>query len=451
MIAIIGGGPTGLAAAHELAQRGHTDWVLLEADNWGGLSGSFRDPASYVWDHGGHVVFSHYQEFDKILGSLFREEELMEHDRSSYVWVKDTWIPYPFQANVHMLPEPWRTWAINEQLDSEGWNGSGNFRSYFEAEMGRTTSKLFMEPYNEKVWTVPPSELGTNWLGERVASIDKDALRARVASGEPDIRWGPNNTFLYPAVGGTGEIWRRLAGTLPTENVKKNHHVTRIDAYNKVLYARMGGTNSFLTVPYDQLITTMPLDDLILTCNVMHGVHRPDGLRYNKVLVVGVGTRIPIENDSSWLYFPEATQPFYRATNFSKYSPLNAPNGKGSWMCEIGFPQHTVTRDVDVLQQATLTVTGLEQAGLLDPRDVEHLHTHWIHKAYPLPVIPRDGVLNILQPALENTHEIYSRGRFGAWKYEYGNQDHSVVWGLDVVRKILDGEEERQVAWRSAG
>jgi len=38
--------------------------------------------------------------------------------------------------------------------------------------------------------------------------------------------------------------------------------------------------------------------------------------------------------------------------------------------------------------------------------------------------------------------EIYSRGRFGAWRYEIGNMDHSVMMGVEAVNHILCGEKE---------
>jgi hypothetical protein len=38
--------------------------------------------------------------------------------------------------------------------------------------------------------------------------------------------------------------------------------------------------------------------------------------------------------------------------------------------------------------------------------------------------------------------DIYSRGRFGAWRYEIGNMDHSVMMGVEIVDRLLDGKPE---------
>ena len=40
-------------------------------------------------------------------------------------------------------------------------------------------------------------------------------------------------------------------------------------------------------------------------------------------------------------------------------------------------------------------------------------------------------------------HGIYSRGRFGAWRYEIGNTDHSVMQGVELAEFIVLGTPER--------
>ena len=104
MFVIIGAGPTGLGAAW---RRGA--WcapvppkprrsLLLSA------AASFVDEKGFVWDLGGHVVFSHYEYFDKLLDFLL-DNNWVDHVREAWVWMRERFIPYPFQNNIWRLPE----------------------------------------------------------------------------------------------------------------------------------------------------------------------------------------------------------------------------------------------------------------------------------------------------------------------------------------------------------
>lgn len=50
----------------------------------------------------------------------------------------------------------------------------------------------------------------------------------------------------------------------------------------------------------------------------------------------------------------------------------------------------------------------------------------------------RDAALDKAQPWLRE-HNIWSRGRFGSYKYEVANQDHSLMLGVEAVDNILFG------------
>ena len=57
------------------------------------------------------------------------------------------------------------------------------------------------------------------------------------------------------------------------------------------------------------------------------------------------------------------------------------------------------------------------------------------------PTIGRDDALAVIQPWLME-HDIYSRGRFGAWRYEIGNTDHSVMMGVELADHLVSGTAE---------
>ena len=70
--------------------------------------------------------------------------------------------------------------------------------------------------------------------------------------------------------------------------------------------------------------------------------------------------------------------------------------------------------------------------------------THTAHLGYPTPTLARETYLNSTIKALEQ-FQIYSRGRFGAWKYEVSNMDHSFMQGVEVVERLVQQKPERTV------
>ena len=83
-IVIIGSGPTGLGAACRLQQLGHSNWVMLESSkDLGGLATTIQDDNGFLWDMGGHVIFSHYRYFDTLLDAAVTEWVTHQRSRGS--------------------------------------------------------------------------------------------------------------------------------------------------------------------------------------------------------------------------------------------------------------------------------------------------------------------------------------------------------------------------------
>ena len=110
-------------------------------------------------------------------------------------------------------------------------------------------------------------------------------------------------------------------------------------------------------------------------------------------------------------------------------------------MTETSFSAH---KPADPATLTEAAVAGLVATTLIHPDDVARRTTTWemrVDYAYPVPSLTRDAALAVLQPALERLG-IQSRGRFGGWKYEVGNMDHSFMQGVQwAERLVLDQPE----------
>jgi protoporphyrinogen oxidase len=446
-IVILGAGPTGLGAAHRLRELGCNNFVVYEKEGHaGGLASSFTDVNGFTWDIGGHVQFSHYKYFDGLLDNLL-PNEWIHHERESWVWIRDLFVPYPFQNNIRRLPQADMLACLRGLIRAAtraNHQPLANFEEWILGSFGQGIADLFMLPYNFKVWAYPPREMAYQWIGERVAKVDLERVVVNILEGRDDPGWGPNNTFRFPLRGGTGETWRRLAARLAPGQLQLRKTVTQVATRQKEVHFADG-----TCATYDILISTLPLDVLVALSDVEQCKPAAQRLRFSTVHVVGVGmngTPPPHLRTKCWMYFPENNNPFYRATVFSNYSPNNVPQPGKQWslMLEVSeSPAKPVLRE-HVVESV---LDGLLATRLLPSRrDVVDTFHFIAPHGYPTPSLERDGVLQSVLPALEKV-DVYSRGRFGAWKYEVSNQDHSLMQGVEVVDR-LGGTGPEETLWR---
>jgi len=165
------------------------------------------------------------------------------------------------------------------------------------------------------------------------------------------------------------------------------------------------------------------------------------------------------------MYYPEDDCPFYRCTVFSHYAEKNAPASgvrlatqrlgdpslpvpdssarEGpywSLMFEVSESKQYKPVNLDTIVEET--IQGAINTKMISSTDeIVSIYYRRLEHGYPTPSLERDGVLEKALPLLQ-AQGIWSRGRFGSYKYEVANQDHSCVIGVEAADNILYGTKE---------
>ena len=400
---------------------------------------------------GGHVIFSHYRYFDELVDAGLEAAEALPSpndefwaaqegesgnstdtaangvgvkssslpgkssnklwntlQRVSYVRLKGRWVAYPFQNNISALSDDDKvsclTGLAQASVESARLAGTRprDFDEWILRTMGKGIADLFMRPYNFKVWAHPTTAMASEWLGERVAAPDVSRALGNVVRNVEDAGWGPNAVFRFPRRGGTGAIWRGVGALLPEDDCPF-YRATVFSNYSEKNCPPAGAALPTLCLAGDE----SGIDD-----DDEEGAKEKEGPYWSLMFEVSESDLKPVDCSPV---------------------PIGKAGGNGNGKGGKDWPAVVA----DCLRGAVAT-------GLLSAADeVVSLYHRRLEHGYPTPSLGRDAALQTALPWLQaEGRNVWSRGRFGSWKYEVGNQDHSLMLGVEAADAVLFGAAE---------
>ena len=396
---IIGAGVSGLSAARILGR----DAMILEKEaEPGGYCRSIRR-SGFVWDWSGH--FFHFRDEAQKQSFLnrFAPGELRLCEKDSRVLYQGALIPAPFQENLHELPRADMLDCLADLLCSE--NGHASYASFLDmlyARYGAATTDRFLRPYNEKLYACPLTTLDPEAMGRFFPGADRRRLaeRMRGARGE-----SYNSRFYYPKCGAAAFV-ESLCRELPPGVLQLSRTLCALDPK-----ARLALDSTGNRYHYRFLINTSPLP---LFLNLLGTEERAFAatLSWNKVLVFNLGFSQKTScRDAHWIYVPQRDLPFYRVGFYD-----NILDGdRASLYVEIGYPAQV---EPNVSEALRATLNALHRLGIIQPGN--KLLDHEAILMDPAYVHLRPGTEAAVRGVRETlaAQNIYSIGRYGAWRYD---------------------------------
>lgn len=391
---IVGGGVTGLSCANFLKGG---DWILCEAltEVGGYCKTIYQD--GFVWDYSGH--FFHFKtDFVKnMFLSKMENEELYDIKKRTGIIYENERIDFPFQKNIHQLPKQDFIDCLYDLINRPETEPD-NFLEMLYCNFGEGITDKFLKPYNEKLYSCDLSDLDLDAMGRffPYANLKDIVSNFKKASEE-----SYNSTFMYCKLGAYGFI-KSLVEDLDEERLLLNHRLVEVDRENKI--ARFSNGKE---ISYKFLISSIPFTRLL---DGIDDVEYDDNVyTYNKVLVFNLGFDRPSKTNDHWLYFPSKDLVFYRVGFYDNI----LSDDRMSLYVEIALSVNEEVSEDIMLERVMedLRVCGIvEDHNLVSHKSVlmDPAYVH-IKKESNADFIKRDKQLR--------ASEIYSIGRYGAWKY----------------------------------
>ncbi|MFL6415531.1 MAG: NAD(P)/FAD-dependent oxidoreductase [Bryobacteraceae bacterium] len=504
---IIGAGPAGLTAAHELLTR--TDivpLVLEKSDYIGGISRTVRYKGNRI-DIGGHRFFSKsdrvmqwwlnimpmqviegqhaqitYQQQTATVPAHLTPADphaddnvMLVRHRKSRIYFMRKFFSYPITLSGDTLSKLglWKTVKIGmSYLKAVMFpiKPERNLEEFFINRFGRELYLTFFKSYTEKVWGIECKEISAEWGAQRIKGLSitktithilkKMLPKKRSDLAQKDVETSLIEQFLYPKYG-PGQMWEEVAELVKqnggeilmhwsVDEIRHNGagQVTSVLARN----TQTGETREFAG---DYFFSTMPVKELVADIKPPAPPEIreiSDGLMYRDFITVGVlCDKIKLREANgelvkdNWIYIQEPDVLVGRLQIFNNWSPALVADPKHIW---IGLEYFC--NEGDSLWKRTdeemiqLAKQELASMNILDPENVLDATVIRVAKTYPAYF----GSYNRFPEVIDwvnGFENLYLVGRNGMHKYN--NQDHSMLTAMTAVDNIIEGVRSRDNLW----
>jgi protoporphyrinogen oxidase len=420
---ILGGGLAGVSLAYFLDGKS----VVLEKESvLGGLCRSFS-LNGIIYDVGPHILFSKNKDILNLHNSLVECNTIR---RSNKIFFKNRFVKYPFENDLSALDVNDRDYCLKEFLDNpyESYDVK-NMLQFFLKTFGEGMTRLYLQPYNEKIWKFDPAFMDLQMV-ERIPKPPKEDI-IKSANGVETEGYTHQLYFNYPKSGGTQQLIKAYADKctgktdfvtdVVIESIKRNGNDWIVKTNN-------GTFNS------KKLINCMPLQELSKYIELPEdSLNALKSLNYTSIYIMLLQVKKDNFGNNFAVYFPDKDIIFHRVSKLDYLGENYSGDGFSTIMVEITYrPKSYLSMlDKDIIKDTV--IKDLEKTGFIKKEDIIGSELKDFQYAYVIYDIDhRKNVDKILKYLADEG--IYCNGRFA--EFEYLNTDAVAEHSQKLAEKL---------------
>jgi len=424
---ILGGGLSALTLARGLEGE---SLILEKEERIGGLCRSFSF-RGVMHDVGPHIIFSKNQQALATLNAL---SEMDKHRRSNRIYFGGKFVKYPFENDLSALPKAERDYCVRAFLHNPYRDyTAANMLQFYLKIFGEGITRLYLQPYNQKIWKFDPSFMDTQMVERIPRPPDEDIVKS--ARGAATEGYTHQLYFTYPK---TGAIEALVHGTADAVKDK-----TRIETGVKIKRIEKTGSGWKISteggdIETDRLINCMPIHELF---NVMAA---PDdvraavaGLKYNSIHIVMLHVKKDSFGDNFAVNFADSSIVFHRLSKIGFMGGAYKPADGGEIiMVEVTYRGGMAEENADYVRQRVQD--DLCRMGAVRREDILACEVRSFKYAYVIYDLDHRKHADLALGWLRGMG-VESCGRFA--EFEYINMDAAVDRARRLAEKI-NGEKK---------
>jgi protoporphyrinogen oxidase len=421
-LAVLGGGPAGLATGLYARRQGLDAQLFEAADAVGGNARTLR-LGPFRYDTGAHRFHDKNPEITADVRALLGDD-LRRVDAPSQICWRGRRIDFPLAPYdlLRKLPLSLIAQISREQFSIPGAAGpdAQHFEEMALQSYGSTLAHLFLLNYTEKLWGTDATALSPRVAGDRLEGLDLKTFFLEAFGGATTKARHLDGSFYYPRRG-YGQIAEATADALGREHIRTGARITELgrsgDRIDRLV------VNDEDPVAVDRVVSTLPLTLLITLLRPAPPAEirrMADSMRFRHLRLAVLGLDRPRLTPNASLYFPDRSVPFTRLYEPTNRSPDMAPAGQTVVVLELPCHDEDAAWALSAEALKEKAWALLTAQNLVGPDDeVVAFDDHAVPYAYPILEVGAEDKAERLQTYLGRFDNLHLLGRSARFRYTH--------------------------------